>query len=183
MGMCTLNLHAYLPETPSVDTSRSPLITGRRFLPFSCWALKCDHTDLRISSGTTTGTSRLTIFTFFLKYYFHLRETFFFEKKVDRKKKGIRKGSKRGQKGVKRGQKGSKGVKKGSGDPFFPDRYFSPKTYSDEKINTCDMMLSISPCISAYKLNENMMRYTSQLMDPKPKNSGPKLSYVSSKMS
>ena len=60
-------------------------------------------------------------------------------------------GQKRGQKGVK---KGSKRGQKGSGDPFFPDRYFPPKTYSDEKINTCDMMLGISPCISAYKFNE-----------------------------
>ena len=52
-----------------------------------------------------------------------------------------------GKKGVKMGQKGSS-------DPFFPDRYFPPKPYSDEKINTCDMMLGISPCISAYKFNE-----------------------------
>ena len=86
------------------------------------------------------------------------------EKKVDRKKrgqkrgqKGVKKGSKgvkKGSKGVKRGQKGVKRGQKGSPDPFFPDRYFPPKTYSDEKINTCDMMLGISPCISAYKFNE-----------------------------
>ncbi len=69
----------------------------------------------------------------------HVFETFFLEKKLIEKK-----GS---EKGVERGQKGS-------GDPFFPDRYFPPKTYSDEKINICDMMLGISPCISAYKLNE-----------------------------
>ena len=84
------------------------------------------------------------------------------EKKRGQKRgqKGVKKGSKRGQKGVERGQKGSKGIRKGSkrgqkgsGDPFFPDRYFPPKPYSDEKINTCDMMLGISPCLSAYEFN------------------------------
>ena len=71
-------------------------------------------------------------------------------KQVDRKKRD----QKKGQKGVRKGSKGVKRGQKGSGDPFFPDRYFPLKTYSDEKINTCDMMLSISPCISAYKFNE-----------------------------
>ena len=47
----------------------------------------------------------------------------------------------------KRGQKGGTA-------PFFLDRYFPAKTYSDEKTKTCDMMLSISPCISAYSFNE-----------------------------
>ena len=75
------------------------------------------------------------------------------EKKVDRKKRGQKRGQKGVKKGLERDQKGIKRGQKGSGDPFFPDRYFSPKTYSDEKINTCDMMLGISPCISAYKFN------------------------------
>ena len=79
----------------------------------------------------------------FPKYYFHLRETFFLEKKLIEKKRD----QKRGQKGVERGQKGSP-------DPLFQTAIFLRNHILMKKINTCDMMLGISPCISAYKFNE-----------------------------
>ena len=83
--------------------------------------LKYDHTDLPLSSGTTT--SRLVIFTIFFSNNIFiwakkkfLSKFFFWEKTV-----------------AEKGEKGGKRGKKGAAAPLFPDRYFATKTYSDVK--------------------------------------------------
>ena len=116
--------------------------TNRLLIRTAPTPLKCEDTDLPLSSGTTT--SRLVIFTIFFSNIIFiwakknfLPNFFFWEKTV------AEKGAERGKKGVK------KGGKRGHTDTLFPDRYFPMKTYSDEKKKVCEMMLFISPCIPA----------------------------------